>query len=258
MTYMKRFCLAFCVLFFCISSWLHAQELTVSAAGSLNRVFKEVAAEFEKQNPGVKVVLNFAAAGVLIQQIEQGAPVDIFASADQMNMDKAQQENLIDSASRRNFAQNTLVLAVPKGAKSVPATLEDLQDDVYQVIAFGRPGITPAGNYVQAKMKQAGLWDKLESRFALAEHVTQVVSYLERKEADAGFVFMTDIQQNQEFIQTAFTVSTEKDFIYPVARTKNAQQVDLANKFIEFVTSAQGQQIFLKNGFSVLPANAAP
>lgn len=248
----KRLFSAFTVLFFCMTSWLHAQEITVSAAGSLSKVFKEISAAFEKENPGVKVNLNFAAAGVLIQQIEQGAPVDVFASADQMSMDSAQKDNLIISETRKNFAQNSLVIVAPKSAKFVPSSLEDLKQDSYQLIALGRPGLTPAGNYIQALLKQNGLWDELEPRFVMAEHVMQVTSYLDRQEADVGFIFMTDFLQNQNIVQMAFIASTENDFIYPIARTKNASQPELADQFIEFVVGSQGQNILKQHGFSVL------
>lgn len=235
-----------------VSSWACAQELTVSAAGSLSSAFKEVAAEFEKEHPTVHVVLNFAAAGVLVKQMEQGAPVDVFASADQMNMDKAQALGLINAASRKNFVQNTLVLAVPRNAQQVPSSLDDLKEDAYKLIALGRPGITPAGNYMQDVLKEKHLWDTLEPKFVFAEHVTQVIQYLVRNEADVGFVFVTDASKHQDSVQVAFAVSSPQDFIYPIAQTEKALQPELAERFIQFVTSPAGQTILKQNGFAVI------
>jgi len=96
-----------------------AKELTVSAAASLTDAFTECKPLYEKANPGVTVIFNFAASGPLLKQIEQGAPVDVFASADQKTMDDAAAKNLIDTASRTNFAQNALVLAIPAGTGTV-------------------------------------------------------------------------------------------------------------------------------------------
>lgn len=233
-------------------SWGYAQDLTVSAAGSLSSAFKEVATVFEKENSNVHVVLNFAAAGVLVKQMEQGAPIDVFASADQMNMNKAQTAGLINVASRKNFVQNTLVVAVPKNALHVPGSLDDLKEDVYKLIALGRPGITPAGNYMQDVLKEKKLWSLLEPKFIFAEHVTQVIQYLVHDEADVGFVFVTDASKYQDTVRVAFAVSSPEDFIYPIARTEKASQPELAERFIHFVTSPQGQTILKKHGFAVI------
>lgn len=235
------------------ASWGYAQELTVSAAGSLSSAFKEIGAAFEAQNPGVTVTLNFAAAGVLLRQMEQGAPVDVFASADQEMMDRAVEKSLVVPHSRTDFAQNTLVLVIPHGSHNVPAQLSDLTRDVYTHIGVGRPGITPAGNYIHQLLVDADLWDILEGKFVFAEHVTQVVQYVATKEADVGFVFITDATKNAQSMDIAFPVSEPTAFVYPIAQAANSGQPELAAKFIEFVTGEQGREIMDRHGFA-LPA----
>ena len=116
-----------------------AVELTVSAAASLTQAFKEIGAAFEAQHPGDTVRFNVAASGQLLQQIARGAPVDVFASADQETMHQAEQQHLVRPGTRREFAGNSLVVVVPRDSAAAPATLADLQGDRYRRIAIGVP-----------------------------------------------------------------------------------------------------------------------
>ena len=115
---------------------LHAKTLTVSAASSLTNAIKDIAFEFEKQYPNVKVQLNFASSGQLVQQIVKGAPVDVFASADQETMNKLSEKKLIKSADRYDFASNTLVVIVPKTSKKIPTKLDQLSDSTYLLVCL--------------------------------------------------------------------------------------------------------------------------
>ena len=136
-----------------------AAEIFVSAAASLTNAFKEVAAEFEKTAPGTKVHLNFAASNPLLKQMMEGAPVDVFASADQETMDKAAQGKVINTASRADFVRNSLTLIVPKGNKA-PAAVADLA--TMKRIAVGKPESVPAGRYARQSLTAAGIWDKVQ------------------------------------------------------------------------------------------------
>ena len=124
-----------------------AQELTVSAAASLTNAFAEIGQRFEAQHPGLKVIFNFAASGPLLQQIAQGAPVDVFASADQKTMNQAQEKGLIVPASRKNFVSNTLVLIMPQDSKLSLAGLKDLASPTVKVkrVGVGNPASVPVG-----------------------------------------------------------------------------------------------------------------
>src|SRR6185295_7714537 len=130
---------------------------------SLANAFTELGHAFEAKHPGDKVVLNLAASDVLLKQIEQGAPSDVFASADEATMDRAAQANLIDPATRRDFAGNVLVLIVASGIKP-PANLADLASGTYMHIALGNPDSVPAGRYAKQVLADAGLWDKLQAQ----------------------------------------------------------------------------------------------
>lgn len=235
-------------MMFGVAQWAAAQELSVSAAASLNNAFTEIGKAFEAKHPGVKVTFNFAASGVLLRQIEQGAPVDVFASADQETMDRAVGQALIADGTRFDFAENTLVLIVPQG-KPMPAKLADLQDKKFGIIAVGTPSSVPAGNYTQQVLQKAGLWDPLETKFAYGENVRQVLQYVARNEADAGFVYGTDAATQADKVTVALTVPTLTPITYPMAQVKAAAQPQLAQQFMQYVASEDGQKVLARYGF---------
>lgn len=231
-----------------LSQLAMAQEILVSAAASLSNAFRDVGQVFEQQHPGAKVVFNFAASGVLLGQIEQGAPVDVFASADEATMDKAQEQNLLVDGTRFVFVENALVLIVPKGTR-IPTSLQDLTMKEYASIALGTPSSVPAGNYTQQILQKDGLWTELEPRFVFGESVRQVLQYVSGNEVDAGFVYKTDATVSAKEVDIALTVPTLSPITYPMAQVKTGEHPELAKQFIEFVASEQGQEILAKYGF---------
>ena len=226
-----------------------AAELTVSAAASLTNAFKEVAAQFEKAQPGATVRLNFAASGTLLQQMAQGAPVDVFASADQATMDKAASQNLIDAATRRDFAANSLVLITPVQDGPAIASLQDLAGDPVKRIAVGKVATVPVGRYTQQALESARLWSALEPKFVQADSVRQVLDYVSRGEVDAGFVYRTDAAVMQDKVKIALTATGHTPVTYPVAVLRESGQKDLAVKFVDFLGGAAAQEVLGRYGF---------
>ena len=228
--------------------------ITVSAASSLTNAFKEMGLAFEAQNNNIKIQWNFAASGHLLQQIVKGAPVDVFASADQETMDRAEQLGFIEKKQRKHFASNTLVLIVPKGSKQVPARLNDLTTSKYQRIAMGLPASVPVGRYTQLVLERSGLWQVLESKMIGSQNVRQALDYVARGEVDAGFVYATDVAVSDK-VRIAITVPTDKKILYPIAPVLAEvhgdyhEQSMAAQKFITFVNSQAGQAILAKHGF---------
>jgi len=225
-----------------------AKELTVSAAASLTDAFTECKPLYEKANPGVTVIFNFAASGPLLKQIEQGAPVDVFASADQKTMDDAAAKNLIDAASRTNFAQNALVLAIPAGTGTVK-NLASLSDAKVTRIGVGNPETVPVGRYTKAALEKLGLWDALSPRCILAESVRQVLDYLSRGEVDAGFVYATDAIKGGDKVKVVEEIPLEKPVSYPVAVLAATKYKPEAAAFVAFLTSPEGAAVLAKYGF---------
>lgn len=227
-----------------------AQDLVVSAAASLTQAFKDVAVEFEKAHPGRKVVFNFAASGALLAQIQQGAPVDVFASADQPTMDRAAAAKLLADGTHADFARNTLVVVVPSSSKLDPKSLKDLGSADFARIASGTPASVPAGNYTADAVAAAGLADALQPRWVFGESVRQVLNYVARSEVEAGFVYRTDALIEAEKTRIAFTVPTANPVSYPIAQVAASRNAQAARDFISFVRSASGQAILQRHGFS--------
>ncbi|RTL44241.1 MAG: molybdate ABC transporter substrate-binding protein [Burkholderiales bacterium] len=226
-----------------------AADLTVSAAASLTNAFKELAPAFEAQNPGTKLQFNFAASDALLAQIAKGAPVDVFASADQETMDKAQAQNLLVAGSRRNFVNNTLVLIEPSDSTVVLKSLADLGKPEVKRLALGKPEGVPAGRYAKGALEAAKLWSAVEAKAVYAVNVRQALDYVARGEVEAGFVYATDAAVQKDKVKVAFTVPTETPISYPIAVVSGGPNADASRKFVEFVVSPAGQAVLAKYGF---------
>ena len=226
-----------------------AAELTVSAAASLTNAFKELAPAFEAAHPDTKLQFNFAASGALLQQIAKGAPVDVFASADQETMDQAQAQKLVDAATRRNFVSNTLVVVVPSSATATPKAVGDLAQAPYQRVAIGVPASVPVGRYTQGVLQAAGLWVAIEPKMIGAQNVRQALDYVARAEVDAGFVYATDAALMPGKVKIAFAVPTERPVLYPIAVVAASRNGE-AERFVAFVSSPPAQAILTRHGFS--------
>ncbi len=225
------------------------QELIVSAAASLTNAFGDIGKQFEAAHPGTKVVFNFGASGALLQQLSQGAPVDVFASADQEAMDQAQNKNLIVPETRADFVSNSLVLIVPKEVKVSVRSLDDLKASSVTRVALGNPETVPAGRYAKEALLNAGLWDELAPKCILGNTVRQVLDYVSRGEVDAGFVFATDAAMAKEKVSTVLSLGQHKPILYPTAVVAGSEKKDAARRFVEFTRSDEGRQILNRYGF---------
>jgi molybdate transport system substrate-binding protein len=226
-----------------------AEELIVSAAASLTNALREVAGQFEQTHPGTRILCNFAASGTLLQQMAQGAPVDVFAAADQKTMNQAQEKKLILPGTRKNFVSNRLVLIVPVESKLALRDLQDLTKPEVQRVAVGNPASVPAGRYTQEALGQAGLWDRLTPKFILAESVRQVLDYVRRNEVDTGFVYSTDAAIAPGKVKVMEMVAKHAPILYPIAVVASTGKKTLAQNFLDFVLSPAAQKIFQKYGF---------
>ncbi|MDR7094892.1 molybdate ABC transporter substrate-binding protein [Hydrogenophaga laconesensis] len=227
----------------------HAADLTVSAAASLTNAFKDIAPLFEAAHPGTKVQLNFAASGVLLQQIAKGAPADVFASADQETMDQAQAQNLVKPAQRRDFVSNSLVVIVPTSATNTPKAVGDLAQPTYARIAIGLPASVPVGRYTKSVLEGANLWSAIEPKMIGATNVRQALDYVQRAEVDAGFVYATDAAIMADKVKVALTVPTPKPILYPVAPLPAGPNAAMGEKFVDFLFTPPAQAVLSRYGF---------
>lgn len=242
------------VLLLCVAAaWprpvFAGQELILSAASSLTNALQDVAGAFERANPGVRIVLNVAASGSLLQQIEQGAPVDVFASADQDTMDRAQAKGLLAVGTRRNFARSRLVLALPAGREPPPEGLRDLTGSGVERVALGNPEWVPAGRYARSVLVEAGLWEALRPKLVFANNVRQVLDYVRHAEVDAGFVYATDALLAKAAVRTVRIPQPNEPVLYPLAVLAASQNRPLAGRLVAFLLGGEAQSALERFGF---------
>ena len=226
-----------------------AADLIVSAAVSLSNAFNEIRKDYEKANPGTRVLFNFGASGQLLQQISRGAPADVFASADQDTMDRAMKQSLVVTDTRTNFVSNKLVVVLPAGSSIRLQSLSDLASPEIKRIGIGTPESVPAGRYAKEALELGGQWDKLKDKYIYAQNVRQVLDYVERGEVDAGFVYATDAAVLKDRVQVAFEAQLKKPVLYPIAAVRGSGSENLARSFIAFVSSNAGRKALDKTGF---------
>ena len=226
---------------------VQAAEMTVSAAASLTNAFTEIKGMFENKHAGLQVNTNYAASNPLLKQIQEGAPVDVFASADQATMDKAVAAKVVEPATRKNFALNDLVLIVPAGSKK-PAKLEDLK--ALKRIAIGNPDSVPVGRYTKDSLTNAKLWEAVQPQLIMGNSVRQVLDYVARGEVDAGFVYRTDAKQLADKVDVVMIVEGHDPVSYPIAVVNTGKDAKMGQEFINFVISPEGQAVLAKYGFS--------
>jgi molybdate transport system substrate-binding protein len=229
----------------CATSAL-AGEVDLFVAASLKEVINELSDSYSRSHPGVKFVKNYGASGQLAKQIENGAPSDIFISANHEWMDYLKGKNLADSASIDTFTYNTLVFA---GAPGKASGLQDLLK--LDRIAIGSPKSVPAGEYALAALKKAGLDKKLEKKLVMAKDVRECLMYAERGEVDGAFVYRTDALQ-AKLARILFTVPQDlyPRVVYPMGLTSAGAKNRDAAAFLVYLHGSEAKAVLAKFGFA--------
>ena len=232
------------------AAFAEAGELFVSAAASLTNVMKEVSSGFEKQS-GVKVVLNFGASNMLARQIEEGAPADVFLSADETEMDRLEKQ--IVKETRSDLLTNRLVVVVRADSQLQIGSLSDLTNATFGKIAVADPRAVPAGVYAREALTSAGLWEKVATKIVPTENVRTALAVVEAGNADAGFVYKTDATSSSK-VRVAFNLppETAPKIVYPVAILARSSNRDDAVHYLAFLKSAEAAQIFTRFGFGLV------
>jgi molybdate transport system substrate-binding protein len=235
-----------------------AQEVTLSVAISMKDAVEELGRRFVASRPGVTLRYNFGSSGELQKQIEAGAPIDLFVSAAQRQIDELEQTHLIVPGSRRVFARNVLTVVKPADSRLDLAKPGDLLDERVMRIAIGDPRTVPAGQYAEESLRAVGLWSRLQPKLVFAGNVRQTLDYVARGEVDAGFVYTTDAAVRGGRVREAFRPAEEtyRPVVYPVAVVAGARQPALAQSFIELLLSPDGQAVLGRLGFQPPPLGA--
>ena len=237
------------------NSGSRAKSLVVSAAVSVENAFVKIANLYTART-GTKVNFSFGASGNLERQIEAGAPVDVFASAGEKEMDHLQSQSLIEPGTRADFAGNSLVLVVPAGSKLKLDSFRQLAEPQVKRLSIGDPKTVPAGFYAQQALQNLHLWRKLHSRLIFAEDVRQVLDYVMRGEVDAGIVYSTDVMIAHGKVQQVAEApaGTYGPIRYPIAVVKGCAHPEAARQFVKLVLSPEGEGILKKCGFRAVNA----
>lgn len=231
-----------------LSTPVLAGDINLSAAASMKDAINELSDNFAQKHPGVKLLKNYGASGALAKQIENGAPADIFISANLEWMDYLKNKKLVDVTSIGTFSFNTLVFAGEPGKAS---SMQDLLK--LERIAIGSPKSVPAGEYASEALNKAGLEKQLEKKLVMAKDVRACLMYAEREEVDGAFVYRTDALQAKK-AKILFTVpqGLYPRVTYPMALTITGAKSKDAVAFYTYLHSKEAKTVLTKYGFTTL------
>ena len=225
-------------------------NLTISAAASLKDAMEELKGLYVQKHSGVIITYNFAASGPLQKQIEEGAPVDLFISAGQPQMDAVAQKGLLADSSKKDLLGNELVLVAKKDSKI--GSFEDLAGSGVSQICIGTPESVPAGKYARDALTSMKLWDKLQPKLVMANDVRQVLTYVESGNVDAGLVYRTDAMIGKDVkVVTAAPANSYKPVVYPMAIIKSSKNLKDTEDFAAFLSGDEAGRVFQKYGFTL-------
>ena len=224
-------------------------ELNISAAASLQEAMVELEKEFKNINPDVKLTVNLGSSGSLMQQIQEGAPCDLFISAGAKQMDALVEDGIVEKDAVKTLLTNDLVLVAAKGEKV--DSLDALKTDDVEKIAIGDPESVPAGKYAKEVLDNTKLYDNVKDKLVLAKDVKEVLSWVQKGNADVGFVYLSDATGVDD-VDVVLTTDDDShsEIAYPVAVLKDSKQAKVAQQFEDFLLSDKAQNILEKHGFN--------
>ncbi|WMJ88363.1 molybdate ABC transporter substrate-binding protein [Anaerocolumna sp. MB42-C2] len=224
-------------------------EILVAAAASLQNSMEEIGKIYQKENPGITVTYTFGSSGTLQEQIEQGAPVDVFMSAALKQMEALEQEGLILDGTKKELLENKVVLIVPKDSKLGITSFKDILKA--PTIALGDAESVPVGQYAEEVFTSLNNLEDVKKQATYGKDVTEVLSWVGTGNADAGVVYATDAKSSDAVtvVAEAPEGSTSK-VIYPAAVVKDTKAAETAKAFVEYLTTEEAQGVFEKYGFT--------
>ena len=223
-------------------------ELNISAAASLKEAMADLEAAYTSKNPEVSFVINYGSSGSLQQQIEQGAPCDLFISAGEKQMTALEEEGLLLDGTNKDLVKNSLVLVTSNDSEI--SSIDNLNSDAVSKIALGEPSSVPAGKYADETLTSLAIKDSLNNKLVFAKDVKEVLAWTASGNADAGFVYLSDALSS-DGVKIVETISEEyhSPITYPVAIVKDSDDIDAAKAFEDFLFTDEAQEIFEKYGY---------
>jgi molybdate transport system substrate-binding protein len=239
-------------LFTFIPITARASEILVSAAASLTDVLKEMSSGYQSKSKHT-VKFNFGPSSGLARQIEEGAPADLFFSADLPQMEKLDQNGRLEPDTRKSLLSNQLVIIVPADSKLAISSPKDLLKTDIKRIALAEPSTVPVGVYGKKYLTDEGLWNKVEAKVVPVQDVRATLASVESANVEAGFVYKTDAAVSTK-VKIVYEVPIDKGpkITYPVAIVKESKKKEAARDFMNYVQSPSAKDAFKKYGFVVL------
>ena len=228
-----------------------AADVNVFAAASLTDCLKEIAGVYEKQS-GDKIVFNFGASSFLARQIEEGAPADLFFSADEAKMDGLEKKGLIVKETRKSRLSNSLVIVVTADSKLVIQSAKDLAGTRITRLALADPKTVPAGIYAKEYLEKIKLWPEVQPKVIPTDNVRAALAAVESGNVEAGIVYKTDASISKKVkVAHEIPVVEGPTISYPMAVTKESKRPDAAKRFLKHLDSDEAGRIFERFGFVV-------
>jgi molybdate transport system substrate-binding protein len=223
-------------------------ELSISAAASLKEAMEELQEAYKQERDYVELVVNFASSGSLQQQIEQGAPCDVFISAGKKQMTALEEGGFLLEDTNKDLVKNDLVLVAPENSEV--ESMDDLTSDKVKFVGVGEPDSVPAGKYADEVLTNLNIKDSINDKLVFAKDVKEVLAWTQSGNADVGFVYYSDAINVEGVKIVAITdEDTHSPITYPVAVIKESSNSDEAKAFEEFLLSDTAQAIFEKYGY---------
>jgi molybdate transport system substrate-binding protein len=227
-------------------------ELLISAAVSLTDSLHEIKTSFEQEHEHIKLIFNFGGSGALQQQIEQGAPVDLFLSSGVQQMNSLVDKQLVESSNHTVFLENELVIIIGENSNLSIKHVKDLMQSELKLLAVGEPHTVPAGIYAKELLVHYQLWESIKANLVYAKDVRQVLNYVETGNTEAGFVYRTDALVSKR-VKIALIPDPLSDLAieYPMGIIKTSKHKEAAREFYNYLLSKPAQDVFLNYGFSL-------
>lgn len=232
------------------SNSLNKKELSVAAASDLRPALAEIAESFEEEKDA-RVVLTFASSGTLAEQIEGGAPYDIYFSANREYLEELKGKGLLEN-SLINYARGFVVLAKKRGSSAEINSLDGLLKSEVKVIALANPKHAPYGEAAVEALKNYGMWDKVKEKIVYAENVAQAEQYISTENADAGIIALSLALNNDEISYVILDQALYSPIIQSLGIVKNSKNKEAAAEFIEYLSSEKAREIMKKYGYDAL------
>jgi len=247
---------AIALLAFGMPAW--AATVTVFAAASLTDSLREIATAYEKQT-GDRIVFNLAGSGTLTRQIEEGAPADLFFSADEARMDNLEKRGFLVRETRRSRLSNSLVIVVPSDSPLGIISAKDLAEPRVKRVALGDPRTVPVGSYTREYLERLKLWSAVRPKGVPCESARAVLAAVESGNVEAGVVYKTDAAPSKQVrVAVEVPINEGPKISCPMALLRDSRQPEVAKKFLDYLRSDAAGEVFKRHGFIVLNSGKAP